>query len=138
MKGDPIAIEFIKGVGNERPMEAIRYLDFNLPAGTVAILRMVPDGGTNLAYDSDGDGNVDTIVTPSASLTGSAATDLSAPTVTIDGTSQHTNVLVTITAQDDELGTNAVYYSLNGSYYQRYAGPILVSPAQTSIVSAFA
>jgi hypothetical protein len=134
----PLAVEILKGINNTSPTVAIRYQDLTLPSGVLAKVSLGPNGVDNLSYDSDGDGTFDTIVTPTASVIGSAATDVTAPRVTVTSAPQQVKVLVTIAAQDSESGVRAIYYSLDGSSYQPYTEPVLVNPAETSILYAFA
>jgi hypothetical protein len=91
-----------------------------------------------LRYDSDGDGTFDTVVEPTARLTGSAAQDVDPPTVTIETTKQDGNHLITISAEDTGSGVKALYYSLDGTTFQPYVNSLTVTPNQASSVYAFA
>jgi len=95
---DPITFEVVKGVDKSAATEAVRYQDLNLPASVNAMLQTSPEGISDLRYDSDGNGSFDTVVEPTAHLTGSSAQDMDPPNVMIETTKQQNNHLVTITA----------------------------------------
>lgn len=82
--GQPIEIELTKGKGNapENVTQVVRYLDVNLPAGTVIMLKITAGGVENARYDVDGDGMFESTIAPSGSAIGSAASDVQAPVVT--------------------------------------------------------
>jgi hypothetical protein len=137
-KGEPITIQALKGVGTEVPTQAIRYLDLNLPTGTIASLSLSANGIADFVWDADGDGVFESTISPTASVIGALAADVTPPTLTISGQSDHTQVLVTISAQDSESGLGVLRYSLDGTHYQLYAGPFAVDPLQTPAIYAFA
>lgn len=136
--GRPVLLELLKGVGNSEPSQAVRYLDLSLPAGVVAMLEITPTGVEDLRYDGDGDGTFETVVTPSANAIGTAALDTTSPDIAFSDEQQGTKMLVTISATDSGSGVKAVRYSLDGSHFQAYTAPVLIDPAQTSLVYAFA
>jgi pimeloyl-ACP methyl ester carboxylesterase len=137
-KGEPITIQALRGVGTEAPTQAIRYLDLNLPSGTMASLSLSANGIADLVWDADGDGVYESTISPTASLIGALAIDVNPPTLTTSGEPDHTHVRVTISAQDSESGLGPLRYSLDGTHYQFYAGPFVVDPLQTPVVYAFA
>jgi hypothetical protein len=121
------------------PDQAVRYQDLTLPAGVTARIRLTPQGIENLNYDSDGDGVFETSVTPTTSVTGTAAQDIEAPVVTISENSQSQNVtVVTVSATDSASGVKKINYSLDGTNYQTYSAPFSVDPYRTRKIYAFA
>jgi pimeloyl-ACP methyl ester carboxylesterase len=135
---NPVSIDIRKGVDNINPSLSIRYRDLVLPTGATALIKLAPGGVDSLRFDANGDGIFEGSVTPTVSLSGSAAADTTPPAVSVSGTPQQTSVIVTITAQDNESAVKAIYYSLDRAHYQRYTTPILVNPTQASIIYAFA
>ena len=135
---DPITLEIVKGVDKSSATEAVRYQDLNLPAGVNAMMQTSAEGISDLRYDSDGDGTFDTVVEPTAHLTGSDAQDIDPPSVTIDTTKQDGNHVVTISAEETGSGLKDVYYSLDGTTFHPYASPVTITPNQASYVYAFA
>lgn len=135
---EPVSIEILRGLDNSTPTQAVRYRDAAIPAGATAIINLTPNGIETLRFDSNGDGILDGLVTPTASLIGAAAADVTPPSVNISGNAQQSSVLVTIHAQDTESSVESVYYSLDRIHYQRYVDPFPVNPVQTPTVFAFA
>jgi pimeloyl-ACP methyl ester carboxylesterase len=135
---EPIDVEVVKGVDNVTLNEARRYRDVELPAGVIATISFGSNGIESLRYDADGDGVFETTITATATLSGTAAADITVPAVTISGETQQTKVLVTLDAQDDSSGVKTVYYSSDQTRYQLYTGPFMVDPAQVVTISAFA
>lgn len=134
----PIAVEMLKGIDNITPTQMIRYVDLSLPANVTAMLRITPQGVEDLRYDKDGDGVFETIITPTVSVTGTAAQDLKPPTVAFSEKLQGATRLLTITATDSASGVKAVRYSLDGRQFQLYTSPISIDPEKTPAVYAFA
>src|SRR6266498_824088 len=135
---DPIALEVVKGVDKETLTEAVRYQDLKLPAGVNAMMQTSSQGITDLKYDSDGDGTYDTVVEPTARLTGSAAQYLDPPKPTTETVKQEGNHVITITAEDAGSGLKGTYYSLDATTFQAYTTPFTITPSQASYVYAFA
>ncbi|HZG52012.1 MAG TPA: alpha/beta fold hydrolase [Pyrinomonadaceae bacterium] len=134
----PVTLELTKGTDIET-LQAIRYLDLSLPPNTLARLEITPEGVGTLQYDQNGDGTFETPITPTVSITGTAAQDTDAPLITFDQVAQTpTSTRVTITASDSGAGVRSVFYSLNGVNFQPYLEPLNLNPAQTSAVYAFA
>jgi pimeloyl-ACP methyl ester carboxylesterase len=133
----PVALEVRTGTDIETS-QAVRYVDLNLPAGTKVKIQTTPQGIGILRYDSDGDGTYETPVTPTASVTGAAAQDTEAPSVTVSSTAQGGNSLITITSADAGSGVAETRFSLNGTDFQTYAGPFTVNRYQAPAVYAFA
>ncbi len=135
---NPIALELLKGIDNITPTEAVRYQDLKLPSGVTAMLKITPEGVSNLAYDKDNDGVFETIVTPTISVSGAVAQDVEPPAINFSAIPQKNKYRFTITATDNASGVKAVYYSLDGKQFQQYTNPLNLDPAQTRNVYAFA
>jgi len=136
-EGNPMSLNLTKGTSVET-VQAIRYLDLDLPAGTKVQLVITPGGVGALQYDSNGDGSFDTAINPIVSVTGEAAQDTEAPTITFDQASlAPASTRLTITATDAGSGVRSLFYSLNGTNFQPYVGPLSVNPMDTPVVYAF-
>jgi pimeloyl-ACP methyl ester carboxylesterase len=119
---EPLALELVYGT-QSAVSQVVRYQDLTLPQGVTATLTLKMDGPSSLSYDTDGDGDFETIVQPTITATGAGANDLDAPEITITPTDVHSPTLtITITAQDSGSGLQRLYYSLDGTNYQPYAG----------------
>jgi hypothetical protein len=136
--GQPIFLEVVKGTGNQAPTQAVRYLDLNLPVGVMAMFKLTPEGVEDLRYDKDGDGRFEKVVTPTASVVGAAALDISPPVITFKQRTQGARKLVTIITRDKGAGVKAVHYSFDGANFQLYTDPLLIDPARTKTIYAFA
>jgi len=136
---EPLALRIVKGENNVRPTDVIHYLDIDLPAGVLAKLVVSPAGFENLRYDSDGNGTYDASVSPTIVLSGSAALDITAPTLAFAESPQSPTVAqVSITAADIGTGVRDVNYSTDGSQFQAYTSALSLDPTQTPFISAFA
>ncbi|MGZ5434551.1 MAG: lipase/acyltransferase domain-containing protein [Pyrinomonadaceae bacterium] len=133
----PVALEIRKGTDVDTS-EAVRYADLNLPAGVRAKLQITPQGIGVLQYDTNGDGAFETSVTPTVSVTGTAAQDTDAPVVSITSTAPGNSSLITITSSDANSGVKATYFSVNGSNFQPYTAPFTVNQYQAPAIHAFA
>lgn len=133
----PISILITKSDG-QIVTQAIRYVDITLPPGVLALIEITPQGVALLKYDSDGDGTFDTILNPTASVTGSPARDLEAPALAANETVQSGLSQIVLQATDDGTGVDRIMFSTNGISYQPYTGPLLLNRTQTPIVYAFA
>jgi hypothetical protein len=122
----------------ELPDQAVRYQDLSLPAGVTARIRLTPQGIENLAYDGNGDGTFETPVVPTASVSGSAAQDVTPPVVAINSAAQGTSSIVNITSSDADSGIKSTYYSTDGTHFHLYVGPFAVNPYQAPVIYAFA
>lgn len=134
---EPLLLEILKGIGNVRPMEAVRYRDLNLPLNVYAKLELSPKGVSNLRYDRDGDGVFETVVQPTAHLSGTAALDMTPPTIQVNEVTQPVRQLV-INATDTETGVRQVMYSFDGKHYEKYLAPIPLSLAQAGVLYVLA
>lgn len=142
---DGIVIELLRGssrlvdgLSQVTPTLAVRYLDLDLPAGTMAMLRITPQGMDDLRYDANGDGTFESVVTPTATATGVAAQDVTTPSITFSEQVQGTRRLVTVNTTDSGTGVSAVLYSFNGQQFQPYTRPLLVDPAANPTVYVYA
>ena len=137
---DSIDIEALKGVGDTSPNLAVRYIDLDLPANVECLLTFSPLGVPDLAYDSNGDGTYDTVVPAHVRVTGAAASDVTAPAVTL-GYSKRTGQgrLITINANDPQSGVRTTYYRVGETgTYQVYTGTFLLHLPTAKVVEAFA
>jgi pimeloyl-ACP methyl ester carboxylesterase/outer membrane protein assembly factor BamB len=133
----PVAIDLTKGTDVETA-QAIRYVDLNLPANTAVRLEITPEGVDTLRYDSNGDGTFDTTITPTVSVSGSAAQDTEPPSITFNEAVQPTASMVSLNATDSGAGVRSLFYSLDGAHFQPYVGTLSLNPRQTPVISAFA
>ena len=118
--------------------QAIRYVDITLPANVLALLEITPQGVTNLAYDSDGNGTFDTPVNPTITVTGTQAQDIEPPNVVVNETVQTVASQIVLEATDAGTGVQRIMYSLNGTTFQQYSTPLTLNPAQISTIYVFA
>lgn len=130
-----LGIEVLRGIGNTSPSMAIRYIDVDLPANVECLLQFSPAGVPDLAYDSDGDGIYETVVPADVRVTGAAAQDVTAPTVSMTfGRGRR----LTISATDTESGVATIYYRINGAgSFSVYQHPFVL-PTLANFVEAFA
>jgi pimeloyl-ACP methyl ester carboxylesterase len=136
---EPVALEVVKGTSNDVPVEAVRYMDVQMPAGVQAKIQTTAAGVTELRYDGDGDGVYETVVQPTVALTGEAALDVRPPDLSVTATLQTDgSAIITLSAQDDGSGVKSISYSLDGSEFQPYTAPLNVSASQVPKVYAFA
>ena len=132
----PLGLELRFGTG-ETTDRAIRYRELDVPQDRVTALHFTAAGFEAMRYDSDGDGLVDTVVPPTVDVSGPAAQDTEAPTISWQTTATGNQAEITLSATD-EAGVAGLYYSLDGSAYQPYQTPVLVDPATTQTLYAFA
>lgn len=134
----PMRLELLRGVGNTRPDEAVRYVDLNLPRGAWALLAVTPEGAEDLRVDKDGDGSFESVVRPTAAAKGPAALDTKGPVVSFSATPGGAGrVRLTINAEDPS-GVTLLLYSLDGRHFSPYTGPFEVDPSRVREVQAFA
>jgi hypothetical protein len=133
----PLAAELNTGT-DVSITQVIRYMDLTLPLSVTAMLHLTPGLVEPLKYDADGNGSFETVLTPTVNVSGTTALDTTPPTVTITATVGGATRLVTISAQDDGSGVQRLLYSLDGTSFQPYTATLVVDPAQTPYVYAFA
>lgn len=136
----PLGIELLRGVGNENVDLAIRYKDIDLPANTHVKLTVFQGGGAEVRADADGDGSYETVISPTVTLNGSAASDTTPPNVRIDLTAGDGNTAVVMVTPDDiGSGVNRVWYSIDGQNFNVYTSPFTVTLSSNPItIEAFA
>ena len=122
---DSIDIKILKGERDDSPNLAIRYIDLVLPANVECLLTFNPQGVPDLRYDSNGDGTFDTVVPAHVRVSGTAAQDITAPSVIISqDNGQFGTGLVTINAADTQSGVRIIYYRFLGdTSFQIYTEP---------------
>lgn len=138
---DSIDIEALKGVGNTSPNLAVRYIDLDLPPNVDCLLTFSPQGVPDLAYDSNGDGTFDTVVPAHVRVTGAAATDVTAPSVTLSFSKRTGGQgrLITIAANDSQTGVASTYYRVGETGpYQVYNGTFFLHVPTAKVIEAFA
>ena len=135
--GSPLTVDLTKGT-NAETVQAIRYLDIDLPANTLVSLQITPAGVGALSYDGDGDGVVDTPVTPTVSVVGADAQDSESPTIGMTESVSGGRRLVSLTATDALTGVSSLTFSLDGINFRPYTGVLSLNPAVATVVCAFA
>ncbi|MDA1347998.1 MAG: hypothetical protein O3A47_03910 [Chloroflexi bacterium] len=133
----PIGIEVRVGTG-DTTSRAVRYHDLALPNNVSAQLTISPSGPQDLIYDSDGDGTFDTTVQPMVDVTGPAAEDTDPPVINVREDIQGGSSRITLSAEDPGSGVSRLLYSLDGTNYQEYTGPLTLVSQRTSVLYAFA
>ena len=133
---EPLLLRVVKGESNVSPTNVIQYQDLALPAGVSAKLLVSRAGVENLRYDSDGNGTYDASVSPTMVLSGGAALDITAPTLTFAESKENpTTTQVTIAAGRCRYGVLNVQYSTEGVHFQTYTSALVVNSTQTSSIS---
>ncbi len=141
---DTVDINFVKGIGNASLNYAVRYTDLQLPSNVECLLTINSQGMEDLRYDSNGDGNFDTVVPAHVRVSGTAAQDVTAPSVKISYSELvGDNRTVTINVADSQSGIRTIYYRLGTTgNFQVYTAPfpIQFAPDRAApiIVEAFA
>jgi pimeloyl-ACP methyl ester carboxylesterase len=133
----PIMINLRRGTSHATEL-ATRFLDVSVAPNTTLQLRITPQGIAALTADTDDDGSFETLITPSADLTGAAAADSNPPALTITATGVLEAKTITISASDPGSGVKQLLYSLDGTTFLRYTGPFVVSALQAPSITAFA
>ena len=135
--GDPVSIEVRIGTGHTTT-RSIRYQDLVLPAGVSTRLSFSSSGPQDLVYDSDGDGTFDTTVQPTVDVTGTAAEDTEPPVINVSESLQGGSSRITLSAEDPGSGVARLLYSMDGTSYQEYTGPLNLVSQRTPVLYAFA
>jgi len=121
-----VRIEIVKGRGNVSPDEAIRYNDVVIGNGT-ARLEFTAAGVGPVRLDANNDGRFESIVQPTAHVTGVAAKDTQRPRVTFEVLKRDaTTIIIAIKAVDRETGVKRVFYSFDGVSDFPYEGPVRI------------
>jgi hypothetical protein len=71
----PVSLEVVKGMNNQNPNLAVRYQDVSLPQGTFVQLKITNTSQIVLRYNSDGDGNYETLIQSTAQVSSASAAD---------------------------------------------------------------
>jgi pimeloyl-ACP methyl ester carboxylesterase len=134
----PFSLDIVKGISNKTPNSAVRYKDVSLPQGTAVQLKVTALNEVVLKYDSNGDGEYDTIIPPTATASGTSANDTTPPKVNIATTMFGTQATVSITANDAETGIKQIMYSINGQGFNIYTSPFTLNVSSPTTVLAVA
>ena len=129
----PMGFDLVEGIGNRQPTSAIRYNDVTIPAYSNVKFTVSQNNQAELKYDADNDSEFDTIVPPTVSVNGAAASDTTPPTLNINVIQQGVLATATITAQDSESGVSKIWYSLDGINYQLYTNPLPIPYSSSPI-----
>lgn len=133
-----IQIEIYRGPGKNLASQSIRYKDLLLPEGVMAWIRFTPQGVENLRYDQDGDGNFESTIIPTYSLTGQAAQDVYAPSIGLQVDAQEGFATISFLATDQETGINKIYYQVDSEIPQLYSSPFIIDLLSSRFIFAFA
>jgi pimeloyl-ACP methyl ester carboxylesterase len=142
-----LKIRNIEGLDTSLIQRTVVYADAPVGSKGSAELTYDPDASgppPEMALDTDGDGTFDDYMPPTGDLGPEDSYDMVAPTVTVNLDGEIGpygwyigNVIVTITATDDQSGLAKVDYSTNfGQSVQEYAGPFTVQAEQVSLLIA--
>jgi hypothetical protein len=115
----------------------VRYNDLDLPAGTLTELTIQPGTSPELRYDANGDGVLETRVPPTVLLAGSAAADHDGPSLSFREARRVGAGLLWVEATDPA-GVRGTAYSLNGTEFFPYRGPIIFDPGRVMRILVFA
>lgn len=133
----PLQAEVTRGTDSSADL-AVRHLDVNVPANSVVQLRLTGQGAVSLRFDGNGDGLFEGTVAPTATIAGPAADDRAAPVLEVGRTGPFNRSRVTLTATDEGAGVRQVLYSLDGTTFRVYSGPLEVNALATPTLYAFA
>ncbi len=64
--------------------------------------------------------------------------DVVPPALSMSSATSEGVTTITLSAEDNASGVKDIFYSLDGSNFQVYSGPIQVNPFQTPVIYAFA
>lgn len=133
-----VMLDLVKGVGNDCPDEAIRYLGELIPDGATARLRITPHGVEDLRYDKSGNGDFSLTVKPTSHTFAPAAWDTRGPYLKISQQVQDANTLLIHIAAEDESGVKSVIYTIDDSKVYYLDKPIKVDRARPHLIRAVA
>jgi hypothetical protein len=131
---NPMAIEVVKGCGNANPNMAVRFRDVSLPVNSKVRLTLSPQGVSDLVYDKDGDGKLESVLKSTVRISGVKAADTKPPQLVVTTENRGVYVLVTITAEGIS-GIKEILYSLDGTRFKVYKEPFQIqyTPDQVTI-----
>jgi pimeloyl-ACP methyl ester carboxylesterase len=135
---DPINISVLRGHGTTAPSLAFRYLDLKFPSTVSARMTIATNSTVNLYYDSDHNGTFETLVNPAVALSGSAASDITPPTLDYRLLCVTNFAQISLTATDDFSGVANIYYSTDGAHFLLYTNTFAVDSKQVPAIYAFA
>jgi len=133
-----LMLDLVKGIGNECPDEAIRYLGQQLPAGSRALLRITPRGAEDIRYDKNGDGNFAFTMKPVSHVYAPLAWDRDPPILKFSQRALDRRTLIVTISAEDESGVRSVMFSLDGSDIYHPGTTIKVDRSQPHLIRAFA
>lgn len=133
-----LMLDAVKGVGNECPDEAIRYLGQAVPDGSTARLRITPRGVEDLRYDQNGNGNFSFTIKPTSHVFAPAAWDSDGPDVKFSTRTLDANTLLVTIAAQDESGVKTVVYCVDDGGCLHYDKPIKLTRGRAHHIRAFA
>ncbi len=111
-------IGLVRGIGNDSPSYAVRYLDLELPPNVECLLTVNAQGMEDVRYDSNGDGTYDVVVPAHVRVTGAAAQDVTAPVAAVTWGKRVQAQRVTVNVTDESSGVRRFFYRTVGT-----AGP---------------
>lgn len=132
--GEPLELELLDGT-QQSPSRAVRWTDADVPEGP-AELELMPNRTPVLRVDRDGDGEVDSPVSPSVDVTGAQAADVTAPQLTVTAIGAGAQRRYALSVTDDGPGSVDVQVSTGGDF-TTYDGPF-AAPAGATTLRAFA
>jgi hypothetical protein len=121
----PIAIEVVKGCGNSNPNMAVRFRDVSLPVNSKVRLTLSPQSVSDLVYDKDGDGELESVLKSTVRISGVKASDTKKPRLVVTTENRGVYVLVTITAEES-VDIKKILYSLDGIHFKVYKEPFQI------------
>lgn len=128
----PTSIEISRGTGDRADKYYLtRYVDVWFEETKKMELTIGPDQVT-LRYDNDENGTFETIIEPTTTLEGDAASDTNPPTVQVIANPQGEQIAVTILAADNMSGVHRIFYSFDGNAYELYENEITVDVTKHS------
>lgn len=135
----PLQIDVRRGGGAGTSQRSV-WRDLSVPAGHVATLT-ITDTTVSLSYDSDGTGGVDTAVPATFTPSGTELDDLDAPVISmgaiVEGGARQYALRAHDLAGGASSGVKQIWWSVDGTTFRRYVGPIALDPA-TAHLTAFA
>jgi hypothetical protein len=133
-----VTVEIVMGRGNVSPDEAIRYNDLLIGTGT-ARLQFTAGGVGPLQLDANNDGRFESILQPTAHVTGLAAKDTHRPRVEFEVLHRDaTTIVIAIKAVDEGTGVKSVFYSFDGRSDIPYQAPIRIKLKEADLIYAIA
>jgi hypothetical protein len=133
-----LSVEIVRGRGNVSPDEAIRYNDVVVGNGT-GRLEFTAAGVGPVRLDANNDGRFESIVQPTAHVTGLAAKDTHRPRVEFEVLkSDATTIIIAIKAVDVETGVKKLFYSFDGLTDVPYEGPVRIRLKDVEVFWAIA